>query len=146
MNDKKSVEDNECLICCDEKATDNLNCYKCNKIICISCCNKLDTRTSLLYLESSIYLLNYCCPFCRYCNNKHIKLFNKNEIVAIYTETLTQLSILQKYCDTVVNNYNLVYNENKRLQEEIANKNAEITQISELLKSKVSEVFENTEY
>jgi hypothetical protein len=139
MKTKKVVEDDECLICCDEKATDNLNCYKCNKIICISCCNKLDTRTSLLYLESKHIFIKYCCPFCRYCNNKHIKLFNKNEIVAIYTETLTQLSILQKYNDTLVNNYNQIYNENKRLQDEITNKNAEIAEITELLKDNASE-------
>ena len=145
MNAEKSVEDNECLICCDEKATDNLNCYKCNKIICISCCNKLDTRTSLLYLESKHIFIKYCCPFCRYCNNKHIKLFNKNEIVAIYTETLTQLSILQKYNDTLVNNYNQIYNENKRLQEEITKKNAEITEITELLKSKTGDAVDETD-
>jgi len=132
---EKAGEDNECLICCDEKATDNLNCYKCNKIICVSCCNKLNTRTSLLYLESKHIFIKYCCPFCRYCNNKHIKLFNKNEIVSIYTETLTQLSILQKYNDRLINDYNHIYNENKRLTDEIANKTEQLNEITELLKS-----------
>jgi hypothetical protein len=42
----------------------------------------------------------------------------------------------------LVNNYNQIYNENKRLQDEITNKNAEITQITELLKGKVSEAEE----
>ena len=136
MKKENSIEDNECLICCDEKATDNLHCYKCNKVICISCCNKLNTRTSLLYVESKHVFIKYCCPFCRYCNNKHIKLFNKNEIVSIYIETLTQLSILQKYNNDLVNNYNYIYSENKRLQEDINNKNS---QIAELVKDKVDE-------
>jgi hypothetical protein len=134
MNTENTKVDNDCLICCDEKATDNLNCYKCNKIICISCCNKLDTRTSLLYIESKHVFIKYSCPFCRYYNNKYIKLFNKNEIVAIYTETLTQLSALQKYNSALINNYNQIYNENKRLQDELTIKNAEIAKIAELLK------------
>ena len=66
-----------------------------------------------------------------------IKLFNKNEIVSIYIETLTQLSILQKYNNDLVNNYNYIYSENKRLQEDINNKNS---QIAELVKDKVDEV------
>jgi len=114
MKKENSIEDNECLICCDEKATDNLHCYKCNKVICISCCNKLNTRTSLLYVESKHVFIKYCCPFCRYCNNKHIK-----------------------YNNDLVNNYNYIYSENKRLQEDINNKNS---QIAELVKDKVDEV------
>jgi hypothetical protein len=52
---------------------------------------------------------------------------------------------LQKYNDTLVNNYNQIYNENKRLQEEITNKNMEITQISELLKGRAAETAETAE-
>jgi cell division septum initiation protein DivIVA len=52
---------------------------------------------------------------------------------------------LQKYNDTLVNNYNQIYNENKRLQEEITNKNTEITEITELLKGKAAETAEAAE-
>jgi hypothetical protein len=45
----------------------------------------------------------------------------------------------------LINNYNEIYNENKRLQDEITKKNTEITQITELLKGKVS-VDDYTEY
>jgi len=133
MEVENIIEDNECLICFDEKATNNLHCYECNKSICISCCNKLTTRTSLLYLEKKQTFIKYDCPFCRYCNNKHIKLFNKNEITSIYIDTLTQLSVVQKNNDILINNYNYIFNENKRLIDEINNKDAHISEIKELL-------------
>jgi hypothetical protein len=140
MEIENKNEDKECFICCDEKASDNLHCFKCNKKICISCCNKLNTRTSLLYLERKQTFIKYDCPFCRYCNNKHIKLFNKNEITSIYTDTLTQLSVLHKHNDILINNYNYLYNENKRLNDEINNKNSEIIEIKELLLSNKNDV------
>jgi hypothetical protein len=52
---------------------------------------------------------------------------------------------LQKYNDTLVNNYNQIYNENKRLQEEITKKNAEITEITELLKGKTGDAVDETD-
>ena len=99
-----------------------------------------DLRTSLLYLERKQTFIKYDCPFCRYCNNKHIKLFNKNEITSIYTDTLTQLSVLHKHNDILINNYNYLYNENKRLNDEINNKNSEIIEIKELLLSNKNDV------
>ena len=111
MEVENIIEDNECLICFDEKATDNLHCYECNKSICISCCNKVTTRTSLLYLEKKQTFIKYDCPFCRYCNNKHIKLFNKNEIVSIYIETLTQLNSKIEINEFIRSETEKIYNE-----------------------------------
>jgi hypothetical protein len=45
----------------------------------------------------------------------------------------------------LVNNYNQIYNENKRLQEEITKKNAEITEITELLKGKTGDAVDEAD-
>ena len=44
----------DCVICSDNKISSNLHCYECNKYICIACCNKLSSRTSLLYVEQKL--------------------------------------------------------------------------------------------
>ena len=138
--EKEEKEIEECAICFEHKISTNMHCYECNKYICIHCCNNLSSRTSLLFTESKNIFVKYQCPYCRYTNNKHIKLFNKNEITSIYTDTLTQLSVLHKHNDILINNYNYLYNENKRLKDEINNKNSEIIEIKELLLSNKNDV------
>ena len=98
---------------------------------------RLIIYTVLNVIKKSVFLVVINC---RYTNNKHIKLFNKNEITSIYTDTLTQLSVLHKHNDILINNYNYLYNENKRLKDEINNKNSEIIEIKELLLSNKNDV------
>jgi hypothetical protein len=73
----------------------NLDCFVCKKSICLSCCNNLKSRNSVLFKVKRQVFIKYDCPYCRHSNNKHIKLFDKNEIVDIFIDTLTQLSITQ---------------------------------------------------
>jgi len=129
---EKELED--CIICNENKISTNMHCYKCNKYICINCCNSLSSRSSLLFTEKKEIFIKYQCPFCRYVNNKHIKLFNKNEIISIYYDNLSQLSKSHKYNDTITNLYNNLSNENLILKEDLKNKNDYIDEINELIK------------
>lgn len=67
----------------------------CKKCICLSCCNNLKSRTSILYKVKRQVFIKYDCPYCRHSNNKHIKLFDKNEVIDILIDTLMQLTITQ---------------------------------------------------
>lgn len=87
--------DDECLICNNNKISNNLHCYMCKKCICLSCCNNLKSRTSILYKVKRQVFIKYDCPYCRHSNNKHIKLFDKNEVIDILIDTLMQLTITQ---------------------------------------------------
>jgi FtsZ-binding cell division protein ZapB len=113
---EKEIE--ECAICVENKVSTNMHCYECNKYICINCCNNLSSRTSLLFTESKNIFVKYQCPYCRYINNKHIKLFNKNEIISIYYDNISQLSISHKYNLYIVNMYNSLKEENNSLKDE----------------------------
>jgi hypothetical protein len=85
----------ECSICNNHMTSKNLGCFVCKKSICLSCCNNLKSRNSVLFKVKRQVFIKYDCPYCRHSNNKHIKLFDKNEIVDIFIDTLTQLSIIQ---------------------------------------------------
>jgi len=110
--EKEEKEIEECAICFEHKISTNMHCYKCNKYICINCCNNLSSRTSLLFTESKNIFVKYQCPYCRYINNKHIKLFNKNEIISLYYDNIAQLSISQNHNASIVNMYNNLKEEN----------------------------------
>ena len=84
-------ETEECVICSEHKISTNMHCFKCNKYMCIQCCNSLTSRTSLMFTEKKQIFIKYQCPFCRYINNKHIKLFNKNEIISGLTNGIAGL-------------------------------------------------------
>jgi hypothetical protein len=114
--EEKEIE--ECAICFEHKVSTNMHCYECNKYICIHCCNNLSSRTSLLFTESKNIFLKYQCPYCRYTNNKHIKLFNKNEIISLYYDNISQLSISQNYNLSIVNMYNNLKKENFSLKDD----------------------------
>jgi len=123
---KEEKEIEECEICFEHKVSTNMHCYECNKYICINCCNNLSSRTSLLFTESKNIFVKYQCPYCRYTNNKHIKLFNKNEIISLYYDNISNLSISQNYNLSIVNMYNnlreeylSLKNDNNSLKEEI---------------------------
>jgi hypothetical protein len=60
--------------------------------------------------------VKYQCPYCRYTNNKHIKLFNKNEIISLYYDNIAQLSVSQNYNLSIVNMYNNLKEENLSLK------------------------------
>ena len=124
--EKEEKEIEECAICFEHKISTNMHCYECNKYICIHCCNNLSSRTSLLFTESKNIFVKYQCPYCRYINNKHIKLFNKNEIISLYYDNISQLSVSQNYNLSIVNMYNnlkeeylSLKNNNNSLKEEI---------------------------
>lgn len=91
----ESNESNECLICNNNEISKNLHCYICKKSICLSCCNNLKSRNTVLFKIKRQVFVKYDCPYCRHSNNKHIKLFDKNEIVDILIDTLMQLTITQ---------------------------------------------------
>ena len=114
--EEKEIE--ECAICFEHKVSTNMHCYECNKYICIHCCNNLSSRTSLLFTESKNIFLKYQCPYCRYTNNKHIKLFNKNEIISLYYDNISQLSVSQNYNLSIVNMYNNLKQENLSLKDD----------------------------
>ena len=114
--EEKEIE--ECAICFEHKVSTNMHCYECNKYICIPCCNNLSSRTSLLFTESKNIFLKYQCPYCRYTNNKHIKLFNKNEIISLYYDNISQLSVSQNYNLSIVNMYNNLKQENLSLKDD----------------------------
>ena len=124
-------KEEDCVICNESKISNNLHCYECNKNICIACCNKLSSRTSLIYTEQKQIFIKYQCPFCRYTNNKHIRLFNKNEIISIYYDNLSQLSFSHKYNMALANMYKDLENENKKLREELLSKNEYINELEE---------------
>ena len=128
-------ETEECVICSEHKISTNMHCFKCNKYMCIQCCNSLTSRTSLMFTEKKQIFIKYQCPFCRYINNKHIKLFNKNEIISIYYDNLSQLSVSHKYNDALTNMYNDLCNENRILKEDLKNKNEYIIEINEVIKN-----------
>lgn len=109
----------ECLICNNNKISNNLHCYICKKSICLSCCNNLKSRNSILYKIKRQIFIKYDCPYCRHTNNKHIKLFDKNEIVDILIDTLIQLTITQ-YNDKI--NIDII----KKLENNINNLSNEI--------------------
>lgn len=119
----------DCVICSENKISSNLHCYECNKNICINCCNNLSSRTSLLFVEKKQIFIKYQCPFCRYTNNKHIRLFNKNEIISIYYDNVSQLSLSHNYNKVLSNMYNELYNENIKLREELINKTEYINEL-----------------
>ena len=114
--EKEEKEIEECAICFEHKISTNMHCYECNKYICIHCCNNLSSRTSLLFTESKNIFVKYQCPYCRYTNNKHIKLFNKNEIISLYYDNIAQLSVSQNYNLSIVNMYNNLKEENLSLK------------------------------
>jgi cell division protein FtsB len=116
--EKEEKEIEECAICFEHKISTNMHCYKCNKYICIHCCNNLSSRTSLLFTESKNIFVKYQCPYCRYINNKHIKLFNKNEIISLYYDNIAQLSISQNHNVSIVNMYNNLKEEILSLKDE----------------------------
>ena len=124
----------DCVICSENKISSNLHWYECNKYICIACCNKLSSRTSLLFVEQKQIFIKYQCPFCRYTNNKHIRLFNKNEIISIYYDNLSQLSFSHKYNIALTNMYTDLDNQNKMLIEELNSKNEYIKELEERLR------------
>lgn len=134
-NLENAQETDDCIICSENKISTNMHCFKCNKYICIHCCNSLTSRTSLLFTEKKQIFIKYQCPFCRYINNKHIKLFNKNEIISIYYDNLSQLSVSHKYNDALTCMYNDLHNENRILKEDLKNKNEYINEINELIKN-----------
>ena len=116
---EKEEEIEECAICFEHKISSNMHCYECNKYICVHCCNNLSSRTSLLFTESKNIFVKYQCPYCRYTNNKHIKLFNKNEIISLYYDNIAQLSVSQNYNLSIVNMYNNLKEENLSLKNDI---------------------------
>jgi hypothetical protein len=132
-NTNNYTYEEDCVICSENKISRNLHCYKCNKYICVTCCNKLSSRTSLLFVEQKQIFIKYQCPFCRYTNNKHIRLFNKNEIISIYYDNLSQLSFSHKYNIALANMYRDLDNENKILIEELNSKNEYIKELEERL-------------
>jgi len=80
-------KNNECLICNENSLSNNLYCYECNNGICLECCNKLLSRKSIIIEDKEIFV-KYICPYCRFENNRHIKMFDKNEILEIYKNNL----------------------------------------------------------
>lgn len=132
---EKEIE--ECVICDENKISTNMYCYKCNKHICLDCCIKLSSRTSLLFIEKKQIFIKYQCPFCRYINNKNIRLFNKNEIISLYIDNLSQILVSQKNNLLLVNMYNIIHEENNKLKDELINKNKYINDI--IKKSKIKD-------
>lgn len=112
--------DDECLICNNNITSKNLHCFTCNKSICLSCCNNLKSRNTILFKTKRQVFVKYDCPYCRHSNNKHIKLFDKNEIVDILIDTLMQLTI-------TLSNDKLNCNIIEKLENKIISLNNDIT-------------------
>ena len=66
------MSDKECYICRDNTISDNLNCYTCDKNICISCCNNLDNKSYIYFDDRNEIFIKYKCPYCREYNNKNL--------------------------------------------------------------------------
>jgi len=119
-------ESNECLICNNNFSSDNLHCFECNKTICLICCNKLESRRSSIINDKEIFV-KYNCPYCRYENNKHIKLFNYNELLEIYKNNL--LCYINSYNNNINNELSI-----NKLKYKLQKKEDDINKLSEALK------------
>ena len=100
------MSENECSICNDNDLSKNLNCYTCNKSICIKCCNNLQNKSFINYKIKNELFIKYQCPYCRDFNNRNLKLFNKDELINIFANLLSEYAILQNN-----NEYFINYNE-----------------------------------
>tara|TARA_Y100000389_G_scaffold133164_1_gene130644 strand:+ start:14270 stop:14782 length:513 start_codon:yes stop_codon:yes gene_type:complete len=99
------MEKKICTICSNKEISENLYCFECKNAICIECCNNLSSRSSLIYEKRKQMFIKYECPYCRTYNNRHIKLFNRKELVEFY--------IYISLC--YLNLYNLYNDKNKEL-------------------------------
>ena len=93
---KEEIKEQDlCQICSIDFINEKLSCKTCNKAICITCCNNLQSRCfSILgeylniedkIIEHSDDAINYYwnCSFCRTENFKEMKYFNKKEILKL---------------------------------------------------------------
>lgn len=125
------MSDKECFICCDNTISENLNCYTCNKKMCISCCNKLDNKSYIYFDNRNEVFIKYKCPYCREYNNKNLKLFNKNEGSSFF------INLLKQYIK--IKNDNEIYkNQNEVLEKNKATLNNEIQKKEKTLKNVIS--------
>ena len=136
-------ETKECLICNNNNYSDNLHCHICKKSICLNCCNKLESRKSVMIADEEIFI-KYNCPYCRNENNKHIKLFNKKELLEIYKNNLICYINSYKKNKDYDFNLNILKNYNNILQNELQRKNEEINRLSETLKHVINTNKNNT--
>jgi hypothetical protein len=82
--------------------------------------------------------IKYNCPYCRNQNNKHIKLFNKKELLEIYKNNLICYINYYKKNKEYHTNLNILKNYNNTLQNELERKNEEINRLSETLKDVIN--------
>ena len=80
--------ENICNICYNNKYSENLKCDKCINVICLDCCNKLNSRRTI-YTENNIRI-KFNCPYCRTNNEKEIESFDIKELNLIYKNNLIQ--------------------------------------------------------
>tara|TARA_B000000437_G_scaffold219416_1_gene201383 strand:- start:2848 stop:3360 length:513 start_codon:yes stop_codon:yes gene_type:complete len=92
------MDKNICSICSNKQISENLHCFECNNSICIECCNNLTSRSTLIYEKRKEIFIKYDCPYCRTCNNRHVKLFNRKELIEflIYI-TICYLNLYKLY-------------------------------------------------
>tara|TARA_B100000787_G_scaffold167870_1_gene155483 strand:+ start:32952 stop:33371 length:420 start_codon:yes stop_codon:yes gene_type:complete len=116
------MSENECSICNDNDTSNNLNCYTCDKSICIKCCNLLQDKSFINFKLKNELFIKYKCPYCRDFNNKNVKLLSKIEIINIFSNLLSKYLILQ-------NNNEYLTNTNTELNEELYKNDKKIKDI-----------------
>jgi len=116
------MSENECSICNDNDTSNNLNCYTCDKSICIKCCNLLQEKSFINFKLKNELFIKYKCPYCRDFNNKNVKLLSKIEIINIFSNLLSKYLILQ-------NNNEYLTNTNTELNEELYKNDKKIKDI-----------------
>ena len=122
----------ECYICNDNKTSDNLHCYKCNKTICIQCCNKLNNKSYIHYEIRNEIFVKYKCPYCREYNNKNLKLFNKCEGVSFFANLLTEYLKLQNNNDNYIKLIESLKKDNANLNNELDKKNIAMKKVIDI--------------
>ena len=133
------MSDKECYICCDNTISDNLNCYTCDKNICISCCNNLDNKSYIYFDDRNEIFIKYKCPYCREYNNKNFKLFNKKEGTAFFINLVKEY-IKIKHNNESYKNYIEVLKKNKaELNNEIQKKEKALKNVIDINSSNILE-------
>lgn len=126
------MSENECSICNDNDLSKNLNCYTCNKSICIKCCNNLQDKSFVNYKIKNELYIKYKCPYCRDFNNRNLKLFNKDELINIFANLLSEYAILQNNNEYFINYNEYLRNINIELNQELSKKEGKIREIIDI--------------
>ena len=122
----------ECFICNDNKISENLHCYTCNKTICIQCCNKLENKSYIYYEIRNEIFIKYKCPYCREYNNKNLKLFNKIEGVSFFANLLTEYLKLQNNNNNYIKLIESLKKDNANLNNELNKKNIAMKKVIDI--------------